>query len=72
MENENLLSKMNLIKNNLEDVRKKLNSAREILNDSITFNNEGFREEKILNLCEKIKYQIDSIDNDLIPKINNM
>lgn len=72
MNNEELLRKMRRIRNNLENVRDKLNSVESILNQSITFDNNGFKSDEISTLNTKLNRQINNINTKIIPEINNM
>ena len=72
MNNQDLLAKIKKIRNSLEIARKELNNAKDILNDSITFNNTGFKNGDISNLNSRLNTQIYNINNKIIPKINNM
>ena len=72
MNNEEVLKKMKRIKNNLENARTQLTNAKNILNQSITFGNEGFKSETISNLNTKLNKQINNLNNKIIPKINNV
>lgn len=72
MNNEELLKKMKKVKNNLENARIQLRNAKNILNQSITFDNEGFKSEEISDLSTKLNAQINSINKKIIPKINGV
>ena len=72
MNNEEVLKKMKKVKNNLENARVQLRNAKNLLNQSITFDNEGFKSEEISNLNTKLNSQIYNLNNKIIPKINGM
>lgn len=72
MNDEELLRKMKRVKNNLENTRRQLKNIKDILNQSITFNNEGFKSDDISKLNNKLNKQINNLNNKIIPKINNM
>ena len=72
MNDEELLRKMKKIKNNLENTKLQLRNAKNILNQSITFDNEGFKSDDISKLTTKLNKQINNINSKIIPKINNM
>ena len=72
MNNEEVLKKMKRVKSNLENARIQLRNAKNILNQSITFDNEGFKSEKISDLSTKLNKQVSNLNNKIIPKINNM
>lgn len=72
METEELLIKMKRVKNNLERVKSNLKSARGILNQSITFNNNGFKENNLKNLDTKLTKQINNLNSKIIPGLNKM
>ena len=70
--NEELLQKMKKIKNNLENTKLQLRNAKNILNQSITFDNEGFKSDDISKITTKLNKQINNLNSKIIPKINNM
>ena len=72
MENEELLSKIKNVKNNLVSVKHKLKSVQDILSESITFDNKAYKSDTISNFNEKITIQINNLETKIIPKINNM
>ena len=72
MNNEEVLNKMKKVKSNLENARIQLRNAKNILNQSITFDNEGFKSEEISSLSTKLNGQINTLNNKIIPKINGM
>lgn len=72
MEKQELLLKMNKVKNNLLNVRRQLVEAQKVLNQSISFNNVGFKSTDISKLNQKIELQINSLDKRIIPEIKKM
>lgn len=71
MNKQELLSKMKKIDTNLENARRELNSANEILNSSITFNGEGLKDNTILEVKNKLDIQINNLNNRIIPSIRS-
>lgn len=71
MDND-LLEKMKRIKRNLENARENLNLGMDLLNQSITFNDVGYKTNDVSEIREKMNVQIDNLNNKIIPKINNM
>ena len=63
---------MKKIKTNLENVRVHLINIKNILNQSITFDNEGFKSDEISKLTTKINKQINNLNGKIIPKIDNV
>ena len=72
MNDEELLIKIKKVKNNLENVKKELTNVQNVLNQSITFDNDGFKSDDISKINNKINKQINNLNNKIIPKINNM
>ena len=72
MNNEEVLKKMKKVKSNLENAKFQLRNAKNILNQSITFDNEGFKLEEISNLSTKLNVQINTLNNKIISKINGI
>ena len=72
MNDEELIIKMKKIKNNLENVKKELRNVQNTLNQSITFNNEGFKSHDISKINNKINVQINNLNNKIIPKLDSM
>lgn len=70
--NDELLKNMKKIKNNLENTKIQLRNAKNILNQSITFDNEGFKSDDISVLTTKLNKQINNLNNKIIPKITDM
>lgn len=65
MNNEQLLRNLIKVKNNLTTVKKELKNAECVLNQSITFNNIGFKSGVISDLNNKINVQINNINRKL-------
>lgn len=72
MNNEELLKNMKRIKNNLENVKVNLRNAQNILNQSITFNNSGFKSDEINSINRRINTQLNNLNGKIIPKIKSM
>lgn len=72
MKNEELKIKLNQIKNNLDSVISQLKYVQETLNNSITINEETFKNNDLIEIERKIKVQIDNINNKIIPSIEKM
>lgn len=72
MNDEELLIKMKKVKNNLENVKKELRNVENILNQSITFDNEGFKFKDISKINNKINVQINNLNNKIISKLDSM
>ena len=72
MNNEELLRKMRKVKTNLENAKYYLGLADDILENSITFNNEGFKSQSINTASSKLNKQINNVRNKIIPKIDSM
>ncbi len=72
MNEEELLKKMKKIKTNLENTKIQLRNVKNILNQSITFANEGFKSDEISKLTTKLNKQINNLNSKIIPKIDNM
>ncbi len=70
MNNQDLLVNMKKIKSNLKTVITELNNVQNILNQSITFDNVGFKSKEIKNITDKIDIQIKEIDKKMISKLN--
>ena len=72
MDNEELVTEMKKIRRNLENARKKLRNAQRILNENITFNNEGLKDSEIEEIITKLDNRIYNLNNKIIPKLNSM
>lgn len=70
--NEELINKMERVKNNLDNAITQLDNARSILDQNITFNNQGFKHNCISNLSQRINTQIYNINNTIIPNIEQL
>ena len=70
MNNQDLLVNMKKIKSNLKTVITELNNVQNILNQSITFDNVGFKSKEIKNITDKIDIQIKEIDKKMISKLD--
>ena len=69
MSAEALRRKMRSVRSNLENVNLNLRNAQKILDDSITFDNEGFKSEEIVGLIKKSNKQITNINYNIIPNL---
>lgn len=72
MDNEELVTEMKKIRRNLENARQKLRNAQRILNENITFNNEGLKDSEIEEIITKLDNRIYNLNNKIIPKLNSM
>lgn len=72
MSNEELITQMKKVRNNLENAKTQLRNAKNILNESITFQNEGLKSENIDSLNTRLSTQINIINNKIITKLNDM
>lgn len=70
MNNEEISKKINQVKNNLENAKTQLRNAKNILNDSITFDNEGYKDIEIAALNTRLSKQISAINSKIIPNLD--
>ena len=66
---EDVLTKMRQIRTNLEVAQNILRNAQNELNNSITINNESFKQTRLENLRNRIDRPINELVNNIIPKI---
>ena len=72
MSNEDLIYKMNKVKNNLYSVNSKLTLLKENLQKSITINDNTFKLSEINTIDSKVDNQIYVLNNTIIPNLKNM
>lgn len=72
MNNNELTIKIQKIKRNLENIKINLRQVDNILESSITFNNEEFKSKDINTINSKLNRQINNINSKIIPEINDM
>ena len=72
MEKQDILVNLRNARSNLNNARKELSNAQKILNESITFNNEGFKDSDIEAIKNKIDNQVYNLNNKVIPGVENM
>jgi len=72
MSNEDLIYKMNKVKNNLYSVNSKLTLLKENLQKSITINDNTFKSSEINTIDSKVDNQIYVLNNTIIPNLKNM
>lgn len=72
MNNEDLIWRMNKVRNNLYSVNNKLTSLKETLKSSITVNDSTFKSSEINTIDSKVENQIYVLNNTIIPKLKNM
>ena len=63
---------MKKVRNNLQSVKNQLSDVMNVLNQSITFNGEGYKNNDLNNLNKKIDSQIYNLNNKIISELNNM
>ena len=69
--NEDLIWRMNKVRNNLYSVNNKLTSLKETLKSSITVNDSTFKSSEINTIDSKVENQIYVLNNTIIPKLKN-
>lgn len=70
--NDELLRKMNKVRNNLITARTSLESTKNIIKESILINNDTFKNENFTVINNKLSIQINSLNKKIIPKIKDM
>lgn len=72
MNNEENLLNMKKIRNGLLRVKSQIRTVNDIVNQSITINGDGVKNNDISIISTKLDYQIDNLEKKIIFKIENM
>lgn len=70
--NDELLRKMNKVKNNLNSAKSELRNVKNIFVDSISVNGLAFKESDFSIIENKLNVQINNLNVKIIPKIKSM
>ncbi len=70
--NNELVRKMNKVKNNLESAKNNIRYVKDIMDDSITIDNYIFKDGDFSIIENKLDIQINNLNKKIIPKIKNM
>lgn len=72
MNNEENLLNMKKIRNGLLRVKSQIRTVNDIVNQSITINGDGVKNNDISIISTKLDHQIDNLEKKIIFKIENM
>ena len=72
MNDQLLLDNIKKIKSNLELVNNNLKSVQDILNESIKFNNDGFKSNEVSIIITKVDNQINNLNSKIISNLKDM
>lgn len=70
--NDELLRKMNKVKNNLNSAKSELRNVKNIFVDSISVNGLAFKDSDFSIIENKLNVQINNLNGKIIPKIKSM